>query len=88
MRDDERILLLTSVLKTNIHAHRTVALGKLGSFPASAIIGKPYGLTYEIVSTSNASPAKGKDAVTLVVKDDLPITNIGEFFLLSLKIRV
>lgn len=48
----------------------------MGSFPASAIIGKPFGFTYEIVPPASTSN-KGKDTCTLVVKDDLPVTNIG-----------
>jgi tRNA (adenine-N(1)-)-methyltransferase non-catalytic subunit len=30
--------------------NRTVSLGKVGSFPADALVNQPYGLTYEVVN--------------------------------------
>ena len=35
---------------------RTISLGKFGSFPASALIDKPYGITYQIVDASADVP--------------------------------
>lgn len=45
---DPRTQMLVYILNMGDILHRTINLGKFGSFRSSELIGQPYGLTYNI----------------------------------------
>lgn len=46
-----------------------VNVGKFGSFASSQLVGQLFGMTFELLP----------DGKTLKVKDDLPLTEVGQF---------